>query len=176
MRVAIVAILIVCASCKKDSARTYPPGSGRPVEIACPKERPPGTARAEVGGSCKGDAECTAGVNGRCQTQGARVMENACTYDACFRDADCKAGPCECNSSGNRCLGGNCRTDTDCGSGGACGRSNAIGCGGGDATYYCRTPADTCTKYDDCKVDAQCVYAIELGHWTCQQRPQCPVG
>ena len=141
--------MVLAFGCGKSSVRSYPPGAGRAVEASCPATRPPGDADPNTGGTCKTDGDCTAGKNGRCQIGGARVRVNACTFDACFHDADCTGGPCECSAQGNRCLAGNCRTDGDCGKGGSCGRSNAMSCGGGDASYFSRTPDDTCSGYDD---------------------------
>jgi hypothetical protein len=174
-----LSILIVLAACSSaDKHRSYPPGSGRVAGPQCTGTREPGTARAETnGGNCKADADCTAGKNGRCMSVGPRVLQNTCTYDDCMKDADCTGGPCECNTSmGNRCLQGNCKVDGDCGSGGACGRSNNMSCGGGDASYYCRSPKDDCVTDEDCKKQQQCVYATDVGHWTCASWPQCPVG
>jgi hypothetical protein len=180
--IVVFAFVVVACGSRGDAPRSkpYPPGSGRPVAAAtpCPTTRPPGTANSATGGACKKDDDCTTGKNGRCLTAGGRMMMNQCTYDACFTDADCKTGgPCECQSWGNACLSGNCRTDADCGANGACGRSNAMACRGpGQASYYCRTAADTCESYDDCKNGTACVYSLELGHWACVAYPQCPVG
>ena len=152
-----------------------PRGPGRARETACAAERPPGNSAGITYGTCKTDDECKDGSNGRCMTVGARVRENKCTYDACFHDADCKTGgPCECQTTGNVCLSGNCRVDADCGPNGSCGRSNAMSCGGGESSYYCRKPEDTCT--DECGDHKQCVYLEELGHWGCAEYPKCPVG
>lgn len=171
---AIVAILIVVVGCKSEPRPITDPG--RPQAAKCPKERPKGTANPEIQGSCKTDDDCKTGMNGRCQLGGSRVQTNACTYDACFLDTDCKGGPCECSESGNRCLEGNCKTNADCGAGGACGRSNSMGCWGGDASYYCRTKDDSCSSSEDCGGKGQCVYLPELGHWGCKVYPDCPVG
>lgn len=183
--IAVAAVAVVAAgACSKEGdstthpkAKPRPHEPGRPVEVACPAERPPGVAQPNVPGGCKQDADCTAGKNGRCQTGGPRVLANTCSYDACFRDADCTTGgPCECRADGNACLAGNCRTDADCGAGGSCGRSNAMGCGfGGRASYYCRTGDDTCGG-GDCGDKAECVYVPEVGHWACKEYPTCPMG
>jgi len=171
-------LVIAVLGCGKsaDNPRSTKHGPGRPSARACPKERPPGRASPDIEGDCKKDDDCTAGTNGRCWTNGPRVQRNSCTYDACFHDADCKGGPCECRSdSGNVCLQGNCKTDADCGAGGSCGRSNSMTCGGGEPAYYCRTQDDTCSDYNDCG-KGQCVYLPELGHWGCKAYPDCPVG
>src|SRR5262249_42052214 len=140
-------------------------GPGRAKETACPLERPRGDAGSDSQGACAKDDDCRDGKNGRCMLLGARYRQNTCTYDACFHDAACKEGPCECESTGNVCLRGNCKTDSDCGAGGSCGRSNSMSCDGGEPEYFCRTPKDTCT--DECGDQKQCVYLRELGHWGC---------
>jgi hypothetical protein len=178
----IAFLLLACGSRADNTPRTkpYPPGSGRPKAIACETTRPPGNADPanDDGSGCKKDDDCTSGKNGRCQLTGSRVEVNRCTYDACSVDGDCKSGgPCECSPSGNTCLSGKCRIDADCGANGACGQSTDLSCGDGRvSSYYCRTPADTCLAYDDCKNGTACVYSAELGHWACQAYPKCPVG
>jgi hypothetical protein len=41
-------------------------GPGRIKETVCPDQRPPGQVQPGIGGSCQTDAECTTGINGRC--------------------------------------------------------------------------------------------------------------
>jgi len=176
-------VAVACGGAAGDEKpKPRPPakiGDGRPKETQCKPDREPGSARPGVKGACKSDEDCTAGKNGRCSSIGERVLENGCTYDACMKDADCTTGgPCECNSyRGNYCVTGNCRVDADCGSGGACGRSNSMACRGRrEPTYYCRTPKDSCTSDSDCKPNSMCIYSSQVGHWTCQEPPECPVG
>jgi len=125
------------ADAARDGALRVPlrhrPGGG-----VCPRERAPATptppsACPPDGGvtpmlicDCTRDADCTAGPNGRCG-QWIPPPVLACTYDACFVDADCDAGvPCDCRASSassapNTCRGGgNCAIDADCGPGGYC--------------------------------------------------------
>ena len=81
--------------------------------------------------ACSRDADCVAGINGRCDPM-MRSPGCACSYDQCFADADCTTGgPCECrppipiNVAGgqsapaptptNTCKQGNCRIDANCG-------------------------------------------------------------
>ncbi|MCC6998658.1 MAG: hypothetical protein IT370_28865 [Deltaproteobacteria bacterium] len=159
--------------------KKFPPGSGRPAAQECPRTREPGTAQPGIQGDCQTDADCSAGQNGRCITGGSRVQQNMCTYDSCFTDADCKAssgGPCECNSwGGNSCLAGDCQVDADCASG-SCGRANAIGCGGGPASYWCRTGKDSCVDDDDCKKNQRCGRDQAQKRFRCFEEMPCPVG
>ncbi len=133
-----------------------------------------GTPRCVSGyGECLSDAECTAGVNGRCDDNRGDFF---CTYDTCFADSTCTSGgPCACEgesgSPGNTCLPGNCQTDADCG-GGYCSPTFG-GCGtySGVIAYYCHTAGDTCVDDGDC-VDAMqgagyCMYGPEQGRWSC---------
>ena len=120
-----------------------------------------------------------AGKNGRCRAVVDRVLRNECTYDACTSDADCKTGgPCECDLyRGNYCAAGNCKVDADCGAGGSCAESSSLECRGArEPSYYCRTPKDTCVDDGDCKPDHACVYSSQLGTFTCEEHPRCPVG
>ena len=169
---------VACGHAKGDKAPGKV-GAGRGAETVCKPDREPGTAQPGGNGTCQNDAECTSGKNGRCRSMGDRVLQNTCTYDTCFKDADCTTGgPCECDAyRGNYCLAGNCRTDADCGAGGSCGRSNSLDCrGGGAAAYYCRTAMDACASDSDCKTSSACLYASQVGHWTCQEHPVCPPG
>jgi len=158
---------------------------------ACSPTPPPGTPQP-TGGTCRSDADCTAGKNGRCSPQGGGRMapQNQCTYDACFVDADC-AGPgkptCTCEPSGNFCLPGNCRVDADCGARGYCSPSWPMCSLHGPYRpygYWCHTAKDECTNDDDCpKPDkkgygptpTKCTYSEPLGRWTCTTT-ECPVG
>jgi hypothetical protein len=183
--------LLVLASCSKKSRddkpvapKVYPPGSGRAGTPVCgPREA--GKPQPQ-GGDCLKDDDCKTGKEGRCNalsdSHGRMAPENRCTYSECAGDADCKEGPCECDSMfGNHCLAGNCKTNADC-PGSICDRSNSMNCWGGPAAYYCRTAKDTCTDSEECQAKdgkgrgGQCVYLPELGHWGCQEYPECPVG
>ncbi|HKU44140.1 MAG TPA: hypothetical protein VJR89_38530 [Polyangiales bacterium] len=121
--------------------------------------------------SCKVDADCTMGQNGRCTDLGRSTWY--CTYDECFADADCKSGPCICGEGGyaeNSCMAGNCQTDADCGANGYC--SPTFGaCGGysGVEAYYCHTCEDECVDNEDCvgQPGADCRFEPSVGHWRC---------
>lgn len=142
---------------------------------------------------CKLDSECTAGINGRCQTVYASGSATcACVYDDCVTDADCAAGTaCYCMpttggagfmGAATECLTSNCRTDADCASG-FCSPSiypgGPGGCGGKVFGNDCHTSSDECGNDSDCVLDnggslgAACVYAPELGHWACKAFSVC---
>jgi hypothetical protein len=179
------------------------PQSHRAVSESCPSERgsmgPIDTTNCESTSeiSCKSDADCTAGRNGRC------ILEDwclsSCSYDQCLVDTDCpEMQPCYCRSSGedtlaNTCrAGSNCRTDTDCGECGFCSLSvqrdvlhcsSVDGCteggcdGGGTATRCtCLTVhslAYNChTSNDECTNDTECpldycAYMDPTMRWEC---------
>src|SRR5437016_3149001 len=104
---ALVLVALVAACSKSAKRRALPPGAGRPTASMC-APRPPGQPDPG-GGSCKADADCTAGKDGRCtplsDSHGRMPAVNTCSYDLCAGDADCKGGPCECDATrGNRCL------------------------------------------------------------------------
>jgi hypothetical protein len=122
--------------------REHVPANHRAAEgPECPRDRAPGGLPAECAadsgvtpaGNCQQDSDCNAGTNGRClQVRGCYM---ACSYDECFRDADCSDNvPCQCRDSSsstgaNTCLvNSNCRVDDDCGPGGYCSPSQLAGC------------------------------------------------
>ncbi len=167
--------LVVATSCKRLSQPA--PLSHRPIAEVCPSApRPPGygsgrdSGHGSGGTMCDGDADCTAGKNGRCQIRGHGTPQ--CTYDQCMQDSECPAGKvCECSSSGNTCLAGNCRTDADCG-GLGCSPTSSESCGnmGGTVGYYCHTRKDDCVNDDECTKGTEhgmCVYSPAGGRWTC---------
>ncbi len=156
--------------------------SSRPVAEACTAPAPgPGTCAApsdptSVTYQCTGDANCTAGINGRCMAT-APFAGCGCQYDACSDDASCGGSQvCICRGaadwdSGNTCLAGNCRVNADCASGYcSLSESNTIG-------FYCHTARDTCYNNSDCAKDPtcaginQCEYTTEAGYWQCLCRP-----
>ena len=149
---------------KKHRAAASPCDPARPVGIA------PGDASAEpsTNGSCKTDADCTHGRNGRCEQERAGLL---CSYDSCAADADCGAGKtCDCGRPGSSsCLTSGCRVDADCGPGHYCSPSEGD-CGGysGTVTYACHSKADDCTDDEDCKEPgATCRFVAAAGHWKC---------
>jgi hypothetical protein len=87
-----------------------------------------GTRACTASDACKQDSDCTAGTNGRCNTEPSPVAGAplVCSYDACSTDSDCGGAPCDCRPSGasgsaNTCVAkGGCALDSDCGPGGSC--------------------------------------------------------
>ncbi len=150
----------------------------RETAVVCDGVRPLVTPNAPpVGSPCPGHADCTAGINGRCDNTGRGRW--GCTYDECTTDSDCGAGVCSCEgafqSDANRCLTTNgCRVDADCGGGtgfcsptlGFCGRfDKAVG-------YFCHTPQDECIDDEDCGGSANtrpgyCAYDKTAARWKC---------
>lgn len=136
------------------------PAQHRPSGIPCPSARgaiasspacDPASDPSCTMAACVTDADCTAGVNGRCSHlhRGPANIRLFCTYDECASDDACASGPCQCRPSGesseaNRCENaGNCRVDADCGPGGFCSPS-LIGFG------FCSCPTlDLCVDAGD---------------------------
>jgi len=154
----------------------------RPSSIGAPQRRAPSAGRARRIRSSPAARQTrtaprasTVAANRR--GGGHDAPRNDCEYDACLADTDCgAAGVCDCNGTGNFCLGGTCRIDADCGAGGAC--SPDHGCRGGMHGYFCHTSADTCVNDSDCwKTDQNtgCHFEPQVGHWACVNL-QCPVG
>ena len=125
-----------------------------------------------ISAGCTAHDQCTDGINGRCTDYGRGYAD--CTYDQCFEDSDCGAGPCVCGTGAgnNVCMGGDCQVDADCGEDGYCSPSYSD-CGdySGVVAYYCHTAADECTDDTDCPGagpgGAYCMHSAELGHWVC---------
>jgi hypothetical protein len=146
---------------------------------------------------CKSDADCTAGMNGRCFLN-SDPCRTYCSYDECLADTDCPAGqPCMCRTSGtekapNSCVAGSsCATDADCGKCGFCSLSSqrtmlqcslvnpCSGCDAGDTVkctclgvtseaFACHTMNDECTNDSDCPaMGGYCAYADDKKHWAC---------
>jgi len=166
---------------------------------ACPTERgtenPLNTAAcANTSGlACKSDADCTAGMNGRCLLNGD-PCRTLCSYDACHTDADCPSGePCGCRTSGtatvaNFCVvGSSCATDGDCGRCGFCslsiqrtllqcssaddaGNPGKCACEGVESeAYACHTMNDECTNDGDCTaMGGFCAYVAAQRRWACK--------
>ena len=135
--------------------------------------------------ACNDDAECDAGVGGRC-TEACCFANSACTYDQCTFDSDCPADQtCACHGStylspwGSTCVPSDCRVDADCGSGCDCSPSQQAGCLG-CLSYHCHTPQDLCLNDSDCQPPPGeagfCVYASDAGLWECTQiqLPEAP--
>jgi len=118
------------------------------------------------------DAECDAGINGRCGVNGGGALINVCSYDECFSDPDCTTGaPCACRSvsNANTCLtDSDCRVDADCGDGGYCSLSPAssLSCA---MSYHCHTANDQCLNDFDCSDAGTALCAFDPGNlnWAC---------
>lgn len=149
------------------------PPEHRPTAEACTADRPPGNPQpAQAGDECEKDADCSAGVNGRCIGLGG---PNHCSYDECQSDADCSAPElCDCRSvfGANVCVPADCHVDADCGPGGYC--SPGIGYdepGCVDFGYHCHHPGDSCLSDLDChqgEPTTYCFYAND-GSWGCSE-------
>jgi hypothetical protein len=128
---------------------------------------------------CATDADCSAGMDGRCLP--SRFYSCQCSYSDCNADSDCPTGQdCACsvtlrftNGNGpNQCVPANCASDADCASG-FCSPSYSTSspCQYFVAGYYCHTAQDECGINSDCVVDgigyAACVFQPEIGHWAC---------
>jgi hypothetical protein len=147
---------------------TAAPGNG-----GCPDFCGPGTLF-----SCNGDAQCDAGLEGRC-VEYCCIANSTCTYDQCTFDSDCPANQtCACHGSpylapsDNTCVPGNCRVDADCESGCDCSPSEScFSC----LAYYCHTPNDLCVNDSDCQAQdlgvPSCAYSTDAGHWECTSFP-----
>jgi hypothetical protein len=171
------------------ATRSQQPHAHRAAAASCSPTRAPGSP-APSGGTCRSDADCTQGKNGRCAPHGNGRLapQNQCTYDRCFSDKDCgDKGVCTCHPDGNYCLPGNCRVDADCGPHGFCSPSWPMCSLHGPyrpVGYYCHTAGDECTNDDDCPkpskkgygpTPTKCTYSAPLGRWTCTTA-ECPVG
>ena len=151
------------------------PDNHRPEAVLCERERPPGSVggNGSGDGECNDDADCTSGINGRCDYD--RIGE-VCSYDECFEDGDCETGVCGCDGgwhSENFCMRGNCLTDADCPDTGYCSPSFDH-CGNyfGFTAYYCHTPEDECVNDSDCPDDMgfgppYCMFQTEAQRWVC---------
>jgi hypothetical protein len=148
-----------------------------PCDSIRPTTEPTNIPDGGAGGwiECRSNAECTQGVNGRCNGNGHDGWH--CTYDQCTDDSQCKGGGvCQCEggfrADNNVCLTSSCRVDADCGPGRYC--SPSLGdCGsyGGVAGYFCHEPADECVDDSDCassgSIKGTCRYNQTVGHWKC---------
>ncbi len=162
-----------CMGLSRPSHPLGVPAQHRASSIACPIERGAilPTSPCDVASDpacamnpCNTDAECTAGVNGRCSHlhHGPVDMYHFCTYDECQGDDGCMGGLCECRDDAmsavaNACLHtGNCRVDSDCGPGGFC-SPNLVNAG------FCACPtADMCV---DAGNGTGCFESIDGGPW-----------
>ena len=167
-----------------DVAVVKPPAVHRVLPEPCPSDRAASPPPGIPGGTCKSDAECTQGTNGRCLS--IVLGPPSCSYDLCAKDADCgqSTGVCQCRAAteggANVCRQGNCRTDGDCGvtGKGFCSPS-AVGidvtCRSGIQTgsfgYFCHTPVDECSNDTDCGTaptgQGACIFDLGKSHWAC---------
>ena len=157
------------------------PAQHRATAETCSATRPAGSTGAGPDeGECLVDADCVAGMNGRCiQDLG---QPRACSYDECQKDDDCGASSvCECRNpakhEANVCVHGNCKTDADC-NGGYCSPSAvtlspfcSLDVPIGSVGYFCHTPADECTDDADCDPGTAslpgCFFDVDEAHFTC---------
>lgn len=152
-------------------------GLGHATDVssaACPRDR----ARAALDpaatpAECRSDAECIAGLNGRCVRisnrggHGPSFAGTRCSYDACFSDADCgEMESCECAArtpgevgEGHSCVPGECARDGDCGAGRYCRRTRH--------GRYCHSPTDECADERDCAEGQICARSRGDGPWRC---------
>jgi hypothetical protein len=186
------ASLVLVIGCSQPSAGTdsgaaadasgQAPRNHRVAVVDCSHDRAAGDAIADPGGDCATDADCTAGMNGRCLVTTVAARFNYCSYDACFADSDCSASEvCRCREApndANVCTLGNCAVDSDCGAGGYCSPSAAFDrINFGVAGYFCHTPGDECVDDEDCRVDggnAECAWSADAGHWACSEMQFLP--
>lgn len=156
------------------------PKEHRPRAEVCPSERGSSApfdmtgCTSRTGITCTKDADCSAGLNGRCLAHN-EPCDTACSYDECLTDSDCAGAPCLCRSSAadtvkNQCLpGSNCKTDSDCGSCGYCSADAepvGLDCRVESVSYVCHTARDQCADDDDCD-GGFCAYDGRLAAWVC---------
>ena len=163
-----------------DSPVAHAPKYHRPAATVCAPSTSTGSSACKdhgPSGSCKTNADCTAGTNGKCDIAGGGAFICACFYDTCTSDSECSTGgPCACQGSpyqfeSNGCApAGNCRVDADCGASGYCSPSGGAGCSGSIAGYYCHVAADECVDDADCKSTSgptACTFDKTKKHWAC---------
>ncbi|MBP9114046.1 MAG: hypothetical protein KBF88_14640, partial [Polyangiaceae bacterium] len=131
---------------------------------------------------CTKHADCKDRTYGRCvriptrsfSDHGRRRViptQNACLYDECMSDAECrrnathepkKENACFCDAeNANLCSFANCKLDTDCAPGFSCGSAS-----------YCHAPADECQKESDCAAQKKlCTYDWEGRRYLCKPPP-----
>lgn len=145
----------------------------------CPTDRPAGVTDGTTG-DCTTDADCTNGMNGRCEQRiGAPPI---CSYDECQSDTDCGTAACECRNPAqflaNVCVHGNCITDADC-NGDYCSPSAVtlspfctLEIPIGTIGYFCHSGADECVNDDECPAGTSglqsCLFDADKGHWACR--------
>lgn len=156
----------------------------RVESVTCnpPAERVGDTCPSDFTG-CRSDADCTDGVNGRCDPEKFST-ECSCSY-GCATDADCPDGwACLCAGVNGLsgalpvCVLSSCDTSDDCGE---------LACSFDDAlchdTYApgrigCRTEADQCIQTEECDVEGKvddCGISTD-GSWVCKQTDYCGDG
>jgi hypothetical protein len=141
----------------------------REVALNCEETRPCNYVydNPSPGRVCDSHSDCSDGENGRCQPFGYE-----CSYDACFRDADCALNEiCDCAGGprgSHRCLVTECLTDSDCPGAAWCSPSRAVECTNlSDVVgYYCHSGGDECVTDGDCGL-GWCVFDDTLTHFRC---------
>lgn len=172
-------VLAACASlgCSSSAEEATAPRAAlvhREAALACSGTRPAGDYVPGHAG-CQSDAECTAGLNGRCSNGG--VGGNGCTYDGCVTDAECGATEaCVCRGQNqmarNSCKPASCHVDADCG-GWSCSPTKGTCDLTGVEGFYCHGQADECVDDADCpkaggtSERAYCMWTESKGRWAC---------
>jgi Cys-rich repeat protein len=173
LAIVIAALAAACSSAAPPTGTQQPTPEPRSGGLGRVSDVPSGPCARERGSrpldpdatpvECRTDAECTAGINGRCLrisnhgSHGPAYEATHCSYDACFADADCEGTQiCVCAEraaaepgTGHVCVGSECASDADCGAGRYCRRS-AVG-------RFCHSPSDECVEETDCGEGRACV-------------------
>jgi hypothetical protein len=125
---------------------------------------------------CLKDADCTDGMNGRCQSD-EDGYELYCSYDECLVDEDCDTAVCVCggDASRNDCVPSSCTVDSDCGQGEFCVQDVFKDCHQGG--YHCMAHDAECIRDSDCPDDANgsgdephqgdCTFDMTTEAWGC---------
>ena len=135
----------------------------------------------EMDFSCRSDAECTDGPNGRCLSYsydniGGKELYTACGCRYfCTQDSDCTSDyTCDCSTgSQGTCVRANCETGSDCETE-ACGVSSYNSGCGVVTRVGCFTSDDECRFASECEDTRQCALAYD-DHWVCAFE-DCAVG
>jgi len=145
---------------------------------ACPSKLPRAYTCTGVGsgtdagrqlGLCITDADCSATVEGHCQTT---QRNGSCScYPGCKSDADCGTGKvCVCGDPTGQCVPAHCLSDAECGPGKLCLSASDGACG---LVFACQAVEDLCAGDRDCKQApySQCTFTGM--HRECKKPPAC---
>lgn len=150
----------------------------RAAAVECAQPMPTGVACNGMDGACAVDADCTAAPHGACLYMSGFFSGCECVY-GCASDADCADGQiCACGGAApgyptsSQCISATCVDDQACPDG-ACGLAQAELACGPQWLAGCRTPADTCTRAQDCpNPDDNCV-PQDGDAWACSPPEAC---